>query len=71
MPPVMGAAAFLMVEFAGVPYIEILKAAVIPALLYFSGIWIMVHFEAKKLGLTGLPDAKYRQEKKRLRKFIC
>jgi len=57
MPPVMGAAAFLMIEFAGVPYIEIIKAAVIPALLYFSGIWIMTHFEAKRIGLRGLsPD---------------
>ena len=55
MPPVMGAAAFLMVEFAGVPYWDIAKAAVIPAILYFSGIWIMTHFEAKKLGLLGLP----------------
>lgn len=55
MPPVMGAAAFLMVEFAGVPYWDIAKAAVIPATLYFSGIWIMTHFEAKKLGLLGLP----------------
>ena len=55
MPPVMGAAAFLMVEFAGVPYIEIVKAAVIPAILYFTGIWIMTHFEAKRTGLKGLP----------------
>ena len=55
MPPIMGAAAFLMIEFAGVPYIEIIKAAVIPAILYFSGIWIMTHFEAKRIGLKGLP----------------
>ena len=48
MPPVMGAAAFLMIEFAGVPYLEIIKAALIPAILYFAGIWIMVHLEAKK-----------------------
>ncbi len=56
MPPVMGAAAFLMVEFAGVPYIEIVIAAIIPALLYFSGIWIMVHLEAKKQGLSGVSN---------------
>ena len=56
MPPVMGAAAFLMVEFAGVPYIEIVVAAIIPALLYFSGIWIMVHLEAKKQGLSGVSN---------------
>ena len=55
MPPVMGAAAFLMAEFVGVPYIEIVKAAVIPAMLYFIGIWIGVHFEAKKDGLKGMP----------------
>jgi TRAP transporter 4TM/12TM fusion protein len=55
MPPIMGAAAFLMVEFAGEPYWEIAKAAAIPALLYFSGIWIVTHLEAKKTGLVGLP----------------
>ncbi|MFD1705667.1 TRAP transporter permease [Siminovitchia sediminis] len=56
MPPVMGAAAFLMVEFIGIPYWEIAKAAAIPALLYFSGIWIMTHFEARRVGLRGLTD---------------
>lgn len=55
MPPVMGAAAFLMAEFTGVPYIDVVKAAVIPAILYFTGIWIGVHLEAKKLGLKGIP----------------
>lgn len=55
MPPIMGAAAFLMIEFAGVGYWEIAKAAIIPAILYFSGIWIMTHLEAKKTGLHGLP----------------
>jgi TRAP transporter 4TM/12TM fusion protein len=54
MPPIMGAAAFLMVEFIGVPYLTIAKAAVIPALLYFTGIWIMVDLEARKTGLRGL-----------------
>ncbi|VEF48663.1 TRAP transporter, 4TM/12TM fusion protein [Bacillus freudenreichii] len=63
MPPVMGAAAFLMVEFIGITYWEIAKAAAIPAILYFSGIWIMTHFEAKRVGLKGLakeemPDRK-------------
>lgn len=63
MPPIMGAAAFLMAEFIGIPYIEIAKAAVIPAILYFAGIWIVTHFEAKKTGLRGLtkeeiPDKK-------------
>lgn len=56
MPPIMGAAAFLMIEFAGESYWNIAKAAVIPAILYFAGIWIMTHLEAKRTGLTGLPD---------------
>ncbi|MCI6101006.1 MAG: TRAP transporter permease [Selenomonas sp.] len=55
MPPVMGAAAFLMAEFVGVPYIDIVKAAVIPAILYFTGVWLGVHFEAKRSNLKGLP----------------
>jgi len=55
MPPVMGAAAFLMAEFINMPYVEIAKAAAIPALLYFTGVWVVVHFEAKKYGLKGLP----------------
>lgn len=55
MPPIMGAAAFLMAESLGMPYITIVKAAIVPALLYFTGIFITVHLEAKKLGLKGLP----------------
>lgn len=55
MPPVMGAAAFLMAEFVGVPYIEVVKAAVIPAFLYYMGVWLGVHYEAKKYGLKGMP----------------
>lgn len=55
MPPVMGAAAFLMAEFVGIPYIEVVKAAVIPALLFYMGVWLGVHFEAKKFGLKGVP----------------
>ncbi|MEG2073525.1 MAG: TRAP transporter permease, partial [Angelakisella sp.] len=55
MPPIMGAAAFLMAEAVGIPYMEVAKAAAIPALLYFTGIWMSVHFEAKKLGLKGIP----------------
>lgn len=54
MPPIMGAAAFLMAEFIGIPYSTIAKAAVIPALLYFTGIFISVHLEAKKLGMRGM-----------------
>ncbi len=55
MPPIMGAAAFLMAESLGLPYITIVKAAVVPAILYFTGIFITVHLEAHKLGLKGLP----------------
>lgn len=58
MPPIMGAAAFLMAEFIGIPYSSIAKAAVIPALLYFTGIWIMVDLEARKTGMKGLDEAK-------------
>ncbi len=55
MPPIMGAAAFLMTEMTGIPYSNIVIAAIIPAFLYFSGIMIMVHLEAKRYGLKGLP----------------
>lgn len=58
MPPIMGAAAFLMAETLGMPYIQIVKASIIPAILYFAGIYITVHLEAKKLGLKGLPREK-------------
>lgn len=55
MPPIMGAAAFLMADFIGVPYSDIISRAVLPAVLYFAGIFISVHLEAKKLGLHGIP----------------
>lgn len=55
MPPVMGAAAFLMAEITNTPYVTIIKSAAIPALLYYFGVWAGVHFEAKKLNLLGLP----------------
>lgn len=54
MPPVMGAAAFIMAEFIGVPYIRIIWAAIVPAILYFLGVYFSLHFEAKRLGLKGL-----------------
>ena len=54
MPPIMGAAAFLMADFVGVPYSNIVVRAILPAVLYFAGIFISVHLEAKKLGLKGL-----------------
>ncbi len=55
MPPIMGAAAFLMADFVGVPYSNIIVRAILPAILYFTGIFISVHLEAKKLGLSGIP----------------
>ncbi len=55
MPPIMGAAAFLMAEYMGIPYIDVATKAIIPALLYFAGIFIAVHLEAKRLGLRGIP----------------
>ena len=55
MPPIMGAAAFLMAEMTGIPYATIILAAAIPAVLYFITILLQVHFEAKKLGLKGMP----------------
>ncbi len=54
MPPIMGAAAFLMAETVGVPYSNIVVRAILPALLYFAGVFITVHLEAKKEGLRGL-----------------
>ncbi len=55
MPPIMGAAAFIMAEFLGIPYIKIAACAVVPAILYFFSVGTMVHLEAKKQGLQGLP----------------
>lgn len=70
MPPIMGAAAFLMVEFiGGVTYWEIAKAAAIPALLYFTGVWIMTHFEAKRIGLKGLSKEELPNRKEVLKKI--
>jgi TRAP transporter 4TM/12TM fusion protein len=63
MPPIMGAAAFIMAEIIGVSYISICKAAILPALLYFTAVFVSTHIEAVKLGLKGLsrteiPDFK-------------
>ena len=55
MPPVMGAGAFIMAQFLGVPYIEVAIAAVVPALLYYFAVMVQVHFEASRLGLKGIP----------------
>ncbi|OCL25371.1 C4-dicarboxylate ABC transporter permease [Orenia metallireducens] len=58
MPPIMGAAAFIMAEFIGVPYASIAKAAILPAILYYLAVGLMVHFEAKKLGLSGMDEGR-------------
>ena len=55
MPPIMGAAAFLMAEYMGISYATVAVKAILPAVLYFTGIYIAVHLEAKKLGLKGIP----------------
>ena len=54
MPPIMGAAAFLMADYLGVPYSDIIVRAILPACLYFLGVFLSVHLEAKRLGLKGL-----------------
>ena len=58
MPPIMGAAAFLMADYVQLPYSDIVVKAILPAILYFAGIFISVHLEAKKLGLRGLSRAE-------------
>ena len=58
MPPIMGAAAFLMADFVGVPYSSIIGRAILPAILYFTGICRSVHLEAKRLNLSGIPKEK-------------
>ena len=58
MPPVMGAVAFIMAETLGVAYAEVVKAALVPALLYFGSAFWMVHLEAGKRGLLGLPQRR-------------
>ncbi len=57
-PPIMGAAAFLMVEFLAVPYQMIVAAAIVPAFMHFYGVFMQVHFEAKRRGLRGLTEAE-------------
>ena len=57
MPPVMGAVAFIMAESLGIPYLDVVRAAIVPALLYFATAFWMVHLEAGRLGLLGVPKA--------------
>ena len=69
MPPIMGAAAFLMADFVGVPYSDIIGRAVLPAILYFMGIFISVHLEAKKLNLHGIPKEQLPRAGKLMKKI--
>ncbi len=66
-PPVLGAAAFLMIEFLNLPYHTIIAAAVVPAFMHFFGVFMQVHFEAKRYGLRGLTD----EEMPRLRESLA
>ena len=59
MPPIMGAAAFIMAEFLGIPYNKLIIAAVLPALVYYSGVYLFIDLETKRLGLKGMPREKF------------
>ena len=69
MPPIMGAAAFLLADYVGVPYSNIAVKAILPAVLYFAGIFIAVHLEAKKEGLRGLSKEELPRLKPLLKKI--
>ncbi|WP_129114089.1 TRAP transporter permease [Halegenticoccus tardaugens] len=58
LPPVMGAAAFLIVEFIGVPYPDVIVAATVPAIVFFFGVWVMVHLEASKESIGGVDPSE-------------
>jgi len=66
-PPIMGAAAFLMVEFLNLPYQTIVVAAIVPAFMHFYGVFMQVHFEAKRTGLRGLTPEELPDVKKQLK----
>ena len=69
MPPILGAAAFLMADYVQIPYAQIALKAILPAVLYFAGVFITVHLEAKKLGLRGLTKEELPQLKPLLKKL--
>lgn len=69
MPPIMGAAAFIMAEFLGVPYNKLIIAAVIPALVYYSGVYLFIDLETKRLGLKGMPSEHFAPLRYFLRKL--
>jgi TRAP transporter 4TM/12TM fusion protein len=64
MPPVMGAAAFIMVEYTGIPYDQIIISAIVPAIAFFTGVWIMAHLEAGRVGLKSVPKSELPDWKK-------
>ena len=66
-PPVLGAAAFLMIEFLAVPYQTIIIAAAVPAFMHFFGVFMQVHFEAKRFGLRGLTEEEMPKLRQSLR----
>ncbi len=69
MPPVMGAAAFIMAQFLGVPYNKLIIAAVLPALIYYSGVYLFIDLETKRLGLKGMSREHFKPIKYFLRKL--
>jgi TRAP transporter 4TM/12TM fusion protein len=69
MPPVMGAGAFLMAEILGMPYVKVLVAAILPAVMYYVAVWLMVDFEAAKTGLVGLPKEELPNKKETLKRI--
>lgn len=66
MPPVMGAAAFIMIDITGMPYGEIIKAAIVPSILFFVAQYVVIHYDSKKLGIGGLP----REQLPRVRQLL-
>jgi len=67
MPPVMGAAAFVIAQFLGVPYWSVVKAAFIPAILYFLSLFVTIHFESHRKGLLPIPEADLPNVRKTLK----
>lgn len=70
MPPVMGAAAFLMVEYVGIPYVEVMKHAFLPAIISYVALFYIVHLEALKAGMQGLPRRTVATGTQRLLSFL-
>jgi TRAP-type uncharacterized transport system fused permease subunit len=68
LPPVMGAAAFLMIQYTGTPFADIITAAAIPAIVFFFGVWVMVHLEASRVGIGGLAEEDVVELREHLRR---